>query len=136
MTTSRRRFAFGEYELFPERRLLLRNGQEIGLAPKSFDALVFLVERSPEVVTKEDLITGLWPDTTVADGNLSQQILTLRKALGEGRWVETVPKRGYQFVGEVELLNEEGPGAPATANAKNWWRRRRVYLPALAGLTV
>jgi DNA-binding winged helix-turn-helix (wHTH) protein len=143
MTGSRRRFVFGEYELLPERRLLLRNGQEVGLASKTFDALVLLVEGSPEVVTKEDLTAVLWPDTTVADGNLSQQILTLRKALGGGRWVETVPKRGYQFVGEVELLVDESsasaistPASPKPAGDEKWWRRWRWHWWALAGLAI
>src|SRR5260370_37357122 len=96
-TAARRRFLFGEYELLPERRLLRRNGQDVEVAPKAFDALVLLVERSPSVVTREDLMSALWPDTAVGENSLASLMSALRQKLGDGRWVETIPKRGYQF---------------------------------------
>src|ERR1700722_2024313 len=106
---ARRKFVFGEFELLPDRRLLRRNGQDVDLAAKAFDALVLLMRRSPGLVTKEELMSALWPNTAVSENSLSSQIWSLRKALGEGRWVENVPRRGYQFVGEFELLPDE-PG--------------------------
>src|SRR5438552_659762 len=107
-TSNRRRFVFGEYELLPERRLLRRKGQEVSLSAKAFNTLVFLAEHAGEVVTKDQLMSALWPDTTVSEGNLTQQILTLRKALGRS-WVHTIPKSGYQFVGELHLLTDDSP---------------------------
>jgi DNA-binding winged helix-turn-helix (wHTH) protein len=139
---SRRRFVFGEYELLPERRLLRRNGQDVDLAAKGFDALVLLVERSPSLVTKEELTSALWPKTAVAENSLSSQIWALRRTLGEGRWVETVPRRGYQFVGNFQLLPDEPdasspvtlPSPPAAfKTARGWGRSSRVGW-ALAGL--
>jgi DNA-binding winged helix-turn-helix (wHTH) protein len=128
-TSARRRFVFGEFELLPERRLLRRNGQEVSLSAKAFNALVFLVEHAGEVVTKDQLMSALWPDTTVSEGNLTQQILTLRKALGRS-WVHTIPKSGYQFVGEIQLLTDDSP-TPSNdvsdivpgSSWKLWYRR-------------
>jgi DNA-binding winged helix-turn-helix (wHTH) protein len=124
---ARRKFLFGEYELLPERRLLRRNGQDVELAAKAFDTLVFLVERSPGLVTKEELMSALWPNTVVAENSLSSQIWTLRKTLGDGRWVENVPRRGYQFVGEFQLQPDEPddlarpPAPPPTLNTPKSW---------------
>jgi DNA-binding winged helix-turn-helix (wHTH) protein len=104
LAAPRRKFVFGQYELLPDRRLLRRSGQDVDLAPKPFDALVVLVERAPNLVTKEELADELWPDTNVTDSSLSSVVFTLRQSLGDRRWVETIPKRGYQFVGEVQAL--------------------------------
>jgi serine/threonine-protein kinase len=91
------------------RRLLLREGAAVALTPKAFDLLSLLVEHEGRVVPKETLMARLWPDTAVEESNLAFQISALRKALGEGRYVVTIPGRGYQFAGAVETIveNEE-----------------------------
>lgn len=102
------RYAFGPFVLDPTRRLLLRHGTEVTLTPKAFDLLRVLVESRGEVVSKEQLLEAIWPDTVVEESNLSFQVSTLRKVLGEkragSRYVGTIPGRGYQFVAPVEII--------------------------------
>jgi len=87
---------------------LFRAGQSVHLAPKELDALAVLVESAGRVVTKEELHRRLWPDVAVTDASLSRCIYQLRKALsagGEADYVETVPRRGYRFVGATRELS-------------------------------
>jgi DNA-binding winged helix-turn-helix (wHTH) protein len=99
-------YEFGRFTLDPAKRLLLRGGEPVLLQPKTFDTLLLLIERRGEVLEKEDLIRRLWLDTFVEESNLSQNVYVLRKALGrdEGgsEYIRTVPKRGYQFVANVQ----------------------------------
>lgn len=99
-------YMFGPYVLDRPRRLLLRDGAAVALTPKAFDLLALLVEHQGRIVPKETLMSRLWPDTAVEESNLAFQISALRKALGEGRYVVTVPGRGYQFAGSVETAVE------------------------------
>jgi DNA-binding winged helix-turn-helix (wHTH) protein len=98
-------YEFGPFRLDPAERLLLRGQQPITLKPKTFDLLVLLVEHHGRLLTKQQLMDGLWPGTSVEEGNLTHTISTLRKALGDGQdgnqFVETVPTRGYRFVSAV-----------------------------------
>jgi TolB-like protein/cytochrome c-type biogenesis protein CcmH/NrfG len=83
------------------------------LTPKVFDTLANLVDHAGEVVSKEDLLHAVWPDTFVEETNLAQNVSVLRKALGDTSYIETVPKRGYRFVLPVLLApasEPEGPG--------------------------
>ena len=102
---ARRLYEFGPFRLDGDERLLLRGGLAIPLTPKVFDTLVVLVENSGHVLSKEELIQKVWPDSFVEENNLAQNISILRKALGETaaglKFIETVPKRGYRFVAEV-----------------------------------
>lgn len=108
-------FEFGEFHLDTAERLLLRDGRPVRLPPKVFDTLTLLVEHSGHLLDKERLMRELWPDTFVEEVNLSVNISAIRKALGErehdGRYVETVPKRGYRFTGQVRVL-EDGDAEP------------------------
>jgi len=98
-------YKFGPFRVDAVKRVLTRNGEIIPLTSKSLDTLLVLVLRRGQVVSKDDLMRTLWPDTVVEENNLTQQICTLRKALGEKanehRYVVTVPGRGYSFVAEV-----------------------------------
>jgi serine/threonine protein kinase/DNA-binding winged helix-turn-helix (wHTH) protein/class 3 adenylate cyclase len=98
-------FEFGPFHLDPVEHLLLREGNAVALTPKAFETLCVLVENAGHVLSKEELMNRVWPDTFVEETNLAQNISTLRKALGEregGRqYIETVPKRGYRFVAPV-----------------------------------
>ena len=95
-------YEFGPFVLDPGEHLLLRDGQPIPMTPKAFDTLRVLVENSRHVMSKDELMKRVWPDTFVEESNLAQNISTVRKALGErddgGQYIETLPKRGYRFV--------------------------------------
>ena len=97
--------AFGPYRLDTARRVLLRDGVMVPLPPKAVDVLLVLVESAGQLVEKSELLEKVWPNTFVEDGNLSVNIFTLRKALGEaegeGDYIRTVPRRGYTFVAPV-----------------------------------
>ena len=101
-------YEFGPFRLEPAERKLMRGTEMVTLTPKAFDTLLLLVRNSGHLLEKDDLISTLWPDTFVEEGSLSNNIFLLRKVLGEDpAFIETVPKRGYRFVGAVRQL----PGA-------------------------
>ena len=94
--TGRECFEFGVFRMDPAKQLLLRVGEPVPLTPKAFQLLLALVRRSDEVVSKDDLMKAVWPDTYVEETNLSRNIFALRKALGEteqNRFIVTVPGR-------------------------------------------
>jgi len=98
-------YEFGPFRLDPAERKLLRDNQIVALTPKAFDTLLLLVRNSGHLLGKDELIRMLWPDSFVEEGNLSNNIFLLRKALGEDApYIETVPKRGYRFVGAMRQL--------------------------------
>src|SRR5262249_13123234 len=110
------------YELGPFRidvanRLLLRDGEPLPLTPKAVDTLLAVVQHSGQVLKKEELMKLVWPDSVVEEGNLTQNIYLLRKTLSEGsngqNYIETIPRRGYRFVGAAHEASEEG-GAPTS----------------------
>ena len=78
-----RSYEFGRFRLNTAERVLLREGELVALTPKVFDILLMLVQNSGNVVSKDDLMKRVWPDTFVEEGNLTQNISLLRKALGE-----------------------------------------------------
>lgn len=108
-------YEFGSCALDTLKRQLSRAGQPVPLAPKTFDLLLLLAESGGRVLTKAELMQSLWPDTFVEEANLSFQISTLRKALGDegAKWIETVPKHGYRFAGTVMPANPEAIARPA-----------------------
>ena len=98
-------YQFGPYRLDPRERTLMRGNQTVTLPPKAFDTLVLMVRNSGHLMEKDELIRALWPDSFVEEGSLSNNIFLLRKALGEDpQYIETVPKRGYRFLGQVQCL--------------------------------
>ncbi|MGB8535110.1 MAG: winged helix-turn-helix domain-containing protein [Acidobacteriaceae bacterium] len=104
-------YEFGAFRVDPEKQLLLREQQHVPVTPKVFETLLILVRRSGELVTKDELMRELWPDSFVEESNLSQNIFMLRKALGETaeerRHIVTVPGRGYRFAADVRTLRHE-----------------------------
>src|SRR6266550_3373476 len=107
-------YEFGRFRLKPDERLLLRGEEFVPLTPKAFDILLTLLENDGRIVRKDDLMKKVWPDTFVEEGNLTQNVSLLRKALGESatgpQFIETVPRRGYRFVAPVSRTNS-GDGA-------------------------
>jgi DNA-binding winged helix-turn-helix (wHTH) protein/tetratricopeptide (TPR) repeat protein len=105
-------YEFGPFRMDPDKQVLLRDGQLIAVTPKGFETLLVLVRRGREVVSKEELLKEIWPDSFVEEANLSQHIFKLRKALGdtlEGeRYIVTLPGRGYRFAVPVRTITEGG----------------------------
>jgi DNA-binding winged helix-turn-helix (wHTH) protein/tetratricopeptide (TPR) repeat protein len=101
-------FQFGEFRLDPLDRTLRRNESAVPLHRRAFDVLLYLVQNPGRVVTKDELLKNVWPDTFVDENNLTQSISVLRKALdqraGETSYITTLPGRGYQFVVPVQVI--------------------------------
>jgi DNA-binding winged helix-turn-helix (wHTH) protein/Tol biopolymer transport system component len=99
-------YAFGPFRLDSAKRVLLRDGKPVPLAPKAIDTLLALVENAGQLVEKAELMQRVWPDTFVEEGNLTKNVYALRQLLGNGvdgrEYVETVPKRGYRFIYPVD----------------------------------
>ena len=94
-------YEFGPFLLEAQDRLLFREGERVPLTPKAFEILALLVEAQGGILTKEELLKRVWPDSFVEEGNLASNVSLLRKVLGETEtspYIETVPKRGYRFV--------------------------------------
>lgn len=98
-------YEFGVFRVDKTERLLLRDGQVVPLTPKVFDTLLVLVENSGHILTKEEVMNQVWGDTVVEEANLTKNVSTLRKALGEKpdqyQFIETIPWRGYRFMADV-----------------------------------
>src|SRR3982750_194612 len=107
-----RAYTFGNLLLDLREGLLLCEGEPVPLTPKAFETLVMLVENSGHVLSKDELMRKVWPDSFVEENNLSQNISQLRRALqcaGEeaSRYIETVPRRGYRFKAQVTAREED-----------------------------
>jgi Tol biopolymer transport system component/DNA-binding winged helix-turn-helix (wHTH) protein len=133
-------YDFGDFRLDSVERVLTRAGTPVPLAPKVIETLLILVERAGHLVTKEELMTRLWPDTFVDESNLAQNVFRLRKALGgttEQTFIETVPKRGYRFTSAVSTVSPGmAPAAPIRAEARPMPLRRLALIAAAAVLIV
>jgi DNA-binding winged helix-turn-helix (wHTH) protein len=97
--------SFGPFQVLPTQRLLLDGDQPLRLGSRALDILVALVERAGDLVSKEELMARVWPDTFVEECNLRVQVAALRRALHDGehgnRYISTVSGRGYWFVAPV-----------------------------------
>ncbi len=106
---------FGEFTVDSGQKVLLQNGKPLPLAPKVFDTLLILINNSGRIVEKEELMSRLWPDTFVEESNLTFNIQQLRKALRDNarqpQFIETVARRGYRFIAEVQ----QNSAPPSTA---------------------
>jgi len=115
-------YQFGPFRVDPDKELLLRGDETVPLTPKTFQILLVLVRHGKEVVTKDDLMKTVWPDTFVEEANLSRNIFLLRKALGETphdhQYIVTVPGRGYRFAEDVQLVPERDLSIIAASHAK------------------
>src|SRR5512145_1204715 len=113
-------YRFGPFVLDVGDRSLKRNGAPIPLTPKTFDLLVTLVENAGRLVEKDSLLQTVWPDVAVEEGNLTKGVFSLRQVLEEEdgpRYIETVSKRGYRFVGSVTSSHDESVTVVSSAPA-------------------
>lgn len=108
-------YEFGPFHLDTKEQTLLRGGETLPLTPKAYGTLLALVQDAGHTLGKDRLLEMVWQGTYVTEATLAQNVSTLRKILGErpggGPYIETVPKRGYRFVGAVKVLQGEGGGA-------------------------
>lgn len=145
-------YRFGSYRFDARERLLYRADERVALTPKAADLLLVLLEREGQLLTKDELLHVVWPDTFVEEANLTKHIFFLRKTLGEdgqqGAYIETIPKRGYRFVGPVQrgatetqvAVIEEGSREhiiiEETADSTPVSRRTWLSILALASLLI
>jgi len=134
-------YRFGPFRYDCGQRLLFRGDKMVPLALKVAETLRVLLERHGAVVEKAELMREVWPDTTVEEIGLARNISQLRKALGDesesGRFIETLPKRGYRFVAEVLAIEpDSGSGARVSGIRASIWRRRKVLLAAAAAILI
>jgi DNA-binding winged helix-turn-helix (wHTH) protein/tetratricopeptide (TPR) repeat protein len=137
-------YEFGRFRCDPREHLLLCEGKPVSLSPKSFDILLALIQSNGRLLTKDELMHQVWPDSFVEEGNLTVNISALRRVLGalpEGQqYIETVPRKGYRFVAPVTELRDNGqteaqipaveelsalpevaPVSKQVARSRRWW---------------
>ena len=145
-------YEFGKFRFDPANHLLLSGNTPVALTPKVFELLLVLVQNGNRLTTKEELIRRVWPNSIVEEANLTVNIATLRKLLGEtddGRpYIETVPKKGYRFVAPVTepVDAAAGPASPVADSTPDpalgslpiepRRRSRSRFMPALTLLLV
>jgi len=110
-------YRFGQFVLDAGRRTLSRADSPVSVTPKAFDVLLFLAQNPNRLVTKEELLQAVWGDTFVEEGNLTQYISHLRKALGDNtedtRLIVTIARKGYQFTANVTVAEAADPAEEA-----------------------
>lgn len=129
-------YEVGEFRLAPTQRRLYRRGVGlVELSPRLFDALLYFVERPGQLLDKDELLAALWPGLVVEDNNLNQLVSALRRALGDdaqaSRWIQTVPRRGFRFLGAVRVKQAD---AVAVATQPPLEPAEPVAMPALPAL--
>ena len=124
MSTKIKRFyEFGEFRLDADTPSLWRDGNPVQIFPKALDILVLLVGKHGAIVSREELLDAVWRDTHVEENNITYTVSLLRKTLDErdkGRYIQTIPKRGYRFAAVVREVTENGTAeltAPLTPAA-------------------
>src|SRR5271169_7241558 len=104
-------FQFGEFQVDALARTLRREEEIVTLNRRAFDVLLYLVQNPGRVLTRDELLKNVWPDTFVDENSLAQSISALRRALeekpGDNSYIVTLPGRGYQFVSEVQSVASE-----------------------------
>jgi eukaryotic-like serine/threonine-protein kinase len=114
------RWAFGSFRLDGSQHLLFRDEHLVPLAPKAAEVLLVLVQKHGQLVEKEELMKAVWPDSFVEEANLAVHISQLRKVLVDdsgSHYIETIPRRGYRFVGSVSVVDASSPEpSPAAAS--------------------
>src|SRR4030095_9923925 len=114
-------YRFGKFALDSRKRTLSRADSPVSLTPKAFDVLLFLVQTPNRRVTTKELLQAVWGDTCVEEGNLTQYISHLRKALGDNaedaRLIVTIARKGCQFTPDVTVAEAAGIAKHATLQA-------------------
>jgi DNA-binding winged helix-turn-helix (wHTH) protein/TolB-like protein/Flp pilus assembly protein TadD len=124
-------YRFKSFTLKPFERQLFDRDRRVSLTPKAFDILTVLIINAGHLVTKEELFEAIWAEAFVEEANLARLVHTIRKTLGEdengNKFIETVPTKGYRFVGEVDkvvVAADENRAAPAINGSQEFWPDR------------
>lgn len=112
-------YKFGQFCLDVSECVLIRDGRVVPLSPKVFDTLLVLIENRGRILRKEELMQAIWPDVFVEETNLTHNISQIRRALGDGGHIETIPRRGYRFVSEVQIVRREAEVAETVATGNS-----------------
>jgi len=142
-------YRFGRFALDSRKRTLSRADSPVALTPKAFDVLLFLAQNPNRLVTKEELLQAVWGDTFVEEGNLTQYISHLRKALGDNaenaQLIVTIARKGYQFTGDVAVAEAadapkqvavQVPAPPARRHLLAWMAAATLVLIAASGFWI
>jgi DNA-binding winged helix-turn-helix (wHTH) protein/Tol biopolymer transport system component len=129
-------YSFGPFRLDVRKRRVWKGDQLVALTPKAFDTLLALLRQAGQVVERGELLRIVWPDTFVTEETLTQNIATIRRALGDSsdspNYLLTVPREGYRFIAPVEVVR-----APRIAEGSGAQREPLRYVAwAAAGLVV
>lgn len=132
-TPGNSRWAFGPFRLDGSQHLLFRDGQLVPLSPKAVEVLLVLIERHGQLIEKEELMKAVWPDSFVEEANLAVHISQLRKTLVDesgSHYIETIPRRGYRFIGEVIDLTAHEAMVASRLDERTEQDQREVPEPA------
>lgn len=133
-------YKFDRFRLDVAHLMLYENGAPVSLAPKVIETLLALIERSGEVVGKEELMERLWSDSFVEEANLTQNVYLLRKTLGNTSngepLIETFRRRGYRFNGKIQSDGSAASDSPEPASVGKGTKRWVLIAAAIAGLLV
>ena len=125
-------YVFGPFRLDAAARVLFRDGRIVAVPPKALDTLIVLIENRGRLVQKDELLRTIWPDTYVDPNSLMHNVSVLRKVLGEApdgkSYIETAPRRGYGFMGTVQIPGTE----PELTGGPPEVRRNKAWAPAAA----
>ena len=109
-------YEFGSFRVDPSKRQLFSNKEPVHLTAKAFDTLLILIQQAGETVSKTDILNKVWSDVIVEEINLTQQISTIRKALGERpgehTYILTVPGRGHSFIAAITETASDAEASP------------------------
>src|SRR6266568_4617611 len=150
-SASRRIFRLDGIEIDTAQVCLKRDGQEQHVRQKTFQVLIYLLEQRPRLVTKNELIERIWQGTAVTDNALEQCLAEIRKVLGDDsrnpRFIKTVPRAGYRFIGSVEEVGDQPamaakteaitdipPKAEARIEPRPWFSRRSALILSAVAL--
>jgi len=124
-------YVFGEFSLDPARRTFARDGQEVHLPAKEFDTLHYFLENQGRILSKEEMLSAIWGDTFVEEGNLAQYVSRLRKLLNTNgdNCIQTLPKKGYRFDADVTVIGKE-------ASPTGLFNRPKLLLVGITGLVL
>lgn len=119
-----RAYAFGPFRFDPHDRVLYRAGAAVPLSPKAAELLLLFMQSRGRLLSKEVLISSLWPETFVEESSLSQTVFLLRKALGDApgseAWIDTVPRRGFRFSAPIAHVDSLADDSAPPTRATGW----------------
>ena len=138
MTGSRDEWRFAGFVVKPAAFCLLHDGEPVRIEPRALEVLIYLIERRERIVTKQELLDELWKGTAVTENALTRAVAQVRKVLGDDlqspRFIQTIPTKGYRFVGEIAAGSVPVPAPPPPPAARAGWRVAAATFIAVAAM--